>query len=335
MSKDASDRPDRVHVIAHAGPLRNDLRRLGFASADEYVEFVCRHTPPPLRVTCAKQFLEVQEEEWQGGRRDDAARIRDLQDAIDDPRTLAIIATNGGAYFTRILPHVDFSPLARRRRPLWALGFSEMTTLVNLIASYPCGRGLYWLCPNYIAWKIRPRETALAAFAEFWQVLPRVLNNQLPSSVRHLYFRAVRGRLVSGQIKEGTVRLIGGCLAVLAAVLSGPLGRRLRPDGKWLFLEDIQEPAYRIDRHLAALKFAGWFDRIAGVLVGDFQTKEADMQSAVLELLKFHVPPARELPIVTSRSFGHIWPIVPVPVNQPLSLTHDGREVLLTGALGN
>ena len=130
---------------------------------------------------------------------------------------------------------------------------------------------------------------------------------------------------------SGMVRLIGGCLAVLAAVLAGSVGRRLRPRNKWLFIEDIQEAPYRIDRHLAALKLAGWFDRIAGVLVGDFHTQEADTQNAVLELLRFHLPPERRLPIVTTRCFGHVWPLVPVPVNQPLRLSVRRREVVLSG----
>ena len=341
------DSPDRVHVIAHANPPASDIRKLGFASAGEYIAFIREHTPAPLRLTCSARFFEVEEDELRGGRRDDAARIRDLQNALDDPRTLAIVASNGGAYFTRILPHLDFSPLAKRRRPLWALGFSEMTTLVNLVASYRCGRGVYWLCPNYLAWKIRPVGAARSAFAEFWQLLPQVLAGQTPADARHLDFRPIRGELVAGKIpgkavagriggdpfagrtREGPVRLIGGCLSVLAAMLPGPLGARLRPDGKWLFIEDIKEIPYRIDRYLATLKFAVWFERIAGVLVGDFHTPEADMQAAVLELLRFHLPPQRKLPIVTTRSFGHVWPQVPVYLNRPLRLTVRGRAVEL------
>jgi muramoyltetrapeptide carboxypeptidase LdcA involved in peptidoglycan recycling len=319
--------PDRVHVIAHANPPRNDIAKLGFASVGEYIAFIRAHTPGPLRLTCGARFFHVNEDEWHSGRRDDAARIRDLQDAIDDPRTLAIIATNGGAYFSRILPHVDFSRLARRREPLWVLGFSEMTTLVNLVASYRCGRGLYWLCPNYVAWKIRPRKTARAAFAEFWQLLPQVLAGRKTPDARYLDFSPIRGELVAGRAEGGRVRLIGGCLAVLAAVLSGPLGARLRPEGKWLFLEDVQEAPYRIDRHLAALKFAGWYERIAGVLIGDFHTLEANTQDAVLDLLKFHLPRQRRLPVVRTRCFGHVWPLVPVAVNQPLRVEVRGREV--------
>ena len=70
---------------------------------------------------------------------------------------------------------------------------------------------------------------------------------------------------------------------------------RLKPEGRWLFIEDWKEEPYRIDRYLAALQFAGWFEKIAGVIVGDFHTKEGDTQGAVVELLKLYSPAGRTL----------------------------------------
>jgi muramoyltetrapeptide carboxypeptidase len=267
------------------------------------------------------------EEPWHGGRRDDAARVRDLQAALDDPRTAAIVAASGGAYFSRILPHLDFSGLARRRPPLWALGFSEMTTLVGYVASFRGGRGLYWLCPNWLGSKLKPPETAREALAEFWRGLPEVLAGRTPTSAQHLHFGPIRGQLVAGRARSGRVRLVGGCLAVLAAVTGGPLARRLRPDGKWLIMEDIREAPYRLDRHLAALKHAGWLERAAGLLIGDFHMLHEDTQPAVLELLKYHLPARRRTPVVITRSFGHVWPMVPVLLNRPLHLEVHGDAV--------
>jgi muramoyltetrapeptide carboxypeptidase len=323
--------PDRIHLIAHANPLGPDLARFGLGRVEEYVAFCRRHLPRPWRLTCSARLLKVVEEPWHGGRRDDALRIRDLQHALDDPRTAAIVAASGGAYFSRILPHVDFGGLARRRAPLWALGFSEMTTLVGCIASYRCGRGLYWLCPNWLGSKIQPPEKAREALAEFWRVLPEVLAGRTPCNVQHLDFGPIRGQLVAGKTKSGPVRLVGGCLAILAAVTAGPLGRRLRPDGKWLIIEDIREAPYRLDRHLAALKHAGWFDRAAGLLLGDFHMLHEDTQPAVLELLKYHLPARRRTPVVITRSFGHVWPMVPVLVNRPLRLEVNGDAAIFGG----
>jgi muramoyltetrapeptide carboxypeptidase len=327
---------DRIHLIAHANPLGPDAARFGFAGVEEYVAFARRHLPTPLRLTYNLELLKAVEVERHGGRRDDAARIRDLQTALNDPRTLAIVAASGGAYFTRILPHVDFGVLARRRSPLWALGFSEMTTLVGCVASYSCGRGLYWLCPNWLGTKVRPVEAAREALAEFWRSLPDIFAGRVPADARHLSYEPIRGELVRGRLRNRRVRLVGGCLAVLAGIVGGPLGRRLRPDGRWLILEDVREAPYRIDRHLATLTHAGWFERAAGVLIGDFHALHEDTQPATLEILRYHLPRGGDLPVVKTRSFGHVWPISPVLLNRPVVMEVRRRAVSIwaTAAAG-
>ena len=54
-----------------------------------------------------------------------------------------------------------------------------------------------------------------------------------------------------------------------------------------------------------------------------------DTQPAVLELLQYHLPAKRRTPVVVSRSFGHVWPLVPVLLNRPLSLEIRGRAVTI------
>ena len=143
-------------------------------------------------------------------------------------------------------------------------------------------------------------------------------------------FGNVEGKLLRGDAESGPVRLVGGCLSVLAAMLGGPLARRVRPDGRWLMIEDLNEAPYRVDRYLAALKLAGWFDRVAGVLVGSFDSKGEDQTPAVIELLKYHVPADRQLPVVTTRSFGHVWPMTPLEINRRLMMRVVGRRVTIT-----
>jgi len=281
-------------------------------------------------------LLTAEEDLARGGRFDDARRVRDLQRAIDDENCAAIVAASGGGFFARILPNVDFSGLSRRKGRLWAFGFSEMTSLVNVVGSYRSGRGVYWLCPNYVGWKVEPQDERLAAFEQFWAGLAawlapsRRVAGDPDGAARDLVAatRPIEGRLVRGRTTGGTVRLVGGCLSVLAALLTGPQGRRIRSDGRWLFIEDVNEACHRIDRHLAALKMAGWFGRVAGVIVGDFHTRGADQRDETVALLRFHLPSAAT-PVVVSTSFGHTWPIVPVPVNQRLRMTVSGRAVTI------
>jgi muramoyltetrapeptide carboxypeptidase len=251
-----------------------------------------------------------------------------LQEAINDPRTLAIVASNGGGYLTRILPHVDFSPLETRKTPLTVMGFSEITALLNVVAGYAGGGGIYWLCPHFLAFRVRPMEAGVKAFGAFWRTLPALLGGDGKPAAEALGFTPLHGELVAGRAESGPIRVMGGCLSVIVTLLGGELSKRVRPEGAWLAIEDINEAPYRIDRYLASMKIAGWFERIAGVLVGDFHTKEEpDQQQAVVELLRFHLPVGREVPVVLTRSFGHTWPITPMPINRTLGLTVRGREV--------
>ena len=354
--------PRRVHLLSAANPVGPDLARFGFDGLVAYLAFIRAHLPDGLRLTASRAVLAAVEDVERGGRRGDARRLRDLQAALRDPHTPALVASNGGAYFSRILPHVDFSALARRRAPLTVFGFSELTGLVNVVASYPAGRGVYWLCPNYLAWTIRPAARARAAFGEFWRRLPEFIaqaGGPLPASSRVAishreatlpsgpaplrgaasvreagwpgattleFDGCVRGRLAAGRVRSGPVRLVGGCISVLVALLTGPLARRIRPERRWLAIEDVREVAYRLDRHLASLKHAGWFERLAGLLIGDFHTSDQpDQSAALLELLRFHAP--RRLPIVVTRSFGHVWPMTPLALNRRLWLEARGGEV--------
>ena len=161
-------------MLRGPNPLLPDAAKLGVRNVDDYVAFVRRSLPAPFRLTFDRKVLQAKEQEQHGGRTDDAARVRDLQGALNDPATLAIVATNGGAYLSRILPHIDFSPLAQRRTPLWAFGFSELTGLVNLVASYRGGRG-GWKCGRlYVL--LAGRELRI------WSNAPVAMPNVLPKA---------------------------------------------------------------------------------------------------------------------------------------------------------
>ncbi len=348
----------RIHLLAHANPLSKDLPRLGMSSAAEYISLVEQALPADCRLTASRRILAAQEDERQGGRRDDDARIADVNNALRDPDTAAIVAASGGGWFSRIVPHLDLRPLARRRAPLWMFGFSEMTTLVNLVASYRCGRGVYWLCPNYLAWKVDSPAAARDALSAFWRRLPAWIGDGDASGATRIVAGAaepsagpgrtsrrassaqsrraigeseldalfggpLRCECVAGRPPRGPIRIIGGCLSVLVTMLAGRLARRLRPDGRWLAIEDVNEAPYRIDRYLATLKLAGWFERVAGVLLGDFHSKEdRDQRGAVLELLRRHAPARRRVPILCTRELGHRWPMRAIRINaaQPVEL---------------
>lgn len=321
--------PKRIHLLAHANPAAMDIGRLGFVGADEYLDYIAQQLPVGWKLSFTRGIFDAVEDERQGGRADDALRVKDLNQAFRDKSLAAIVALNGGAYLSRILPDLNLGPLRERKTPLWMLGFSEITSLVNLVSVFPCGRSLYWLSPNYLVRELNPTEHARAAFADFWRTLPRLITGD-PLESRYLPAGAIEGVVALNGAASGKIRVIGGCLSVLAALVGGTLLKPVKLDKAWLLIEDVNEAIYRVDRHLAALKIAGWFERISGVIVGDFHTRERpDQTAAVVELLKYHLPPARKIPVLTTKAVGHTWPMLPLPINQPLALKVLGNRFSL------
>lgn len=313
----------RVHLLAHANPIAKDVDRFAFPSLDAYLEFIRGHLPREFDLTFALPILKAVETPDLGGRTDDAARIRDIQGAIDDPATCAIVALSGGGYFSRILPHLRLGALARRRRPVLVTGFSEMTNFLNLVAGYRSGRAWYWLCPNYLAWKVSPPTAARAAFGAFWAMIGAGLAEgaPLPRACPGVldFPESITLDVAAGRVSPGQVRIFGGCLSVLAVLAAWKTRLAVVRPGSWLLIEDVNEAPHRIDRQIAALKFAGWLDRLGGVIVGDFHTGDADQKSQTVELLRYHL--RRSVPILTAPHVGHVWPMAAVPLNRPLRLS--------------
>lgn len=320
-SRGQAPRP-RVHLLAHANPIARDVERFGFGSLDAYCAFIRQHLPGEFDLSYSLPILKAVEDPDRGGRDDDAARIRDLQGAIDDPATRAIVALSGGAYFSRILPELRFSRLSRRRTPLIVSGFSEMTNLLNLLAAHPCVAAWYWLCPNYLAWKIKPPAAARAAFGEFWRMIGARIAEKAPrprSRAHVLEFpESVSVQIARGGVKSGRIRVFGGCLSVLAVLAAARKRPAVVRSGSWLLIEDVNEAPHRIDRQIAALRFAGWLDRAGGVIVGDFHTAGQDQKPQTVEMLRCHLP--RRTPIVIAAQVGHVWPMAAMPLNRPLRL---------------
>jgi muramoyltetrapeptide carboxypeptidase len=178
----------------------------------------------------------------------DEERLADLQWALSDPGIQGIWFARGGYGSMRLLPDLDLSPL--RRRPRLLLGFSDLTAL---FASVVRRAGVPAYYGPVLADLVRPGRVDLAA-------LERVLGD--PAGA--LRFRIpARGVLVAGRAR-GTV--VGGCLSLLQALVGTPYEPDYR--GAILFIEEVGEAAYRVDRMLSHLRLAGRLERVAAVVVG-------------------------------------------------------------------
>ncbi len=361
-----------IHLWSIAGSDRDIARQLGLRSTAQLVGLVQDAVGPDYKVTANAKLFEAKVNERQGGRSDDAARVRDIERALADDRISAIVSVRGGAWLARVLPHVNFDVLKKRKNVVHVFGFSELTALINIVARYPKVRAHYDMGPGFALWGLRNYAIAnydelsrssgvhtrtksaraeargsgeeIAAFALRWAKanFKREFVSFFLDVIEIIEGRGserpVEGRLVRGTLKQKQkIKVAGGCLATVVTLLGSPHQKCLTTAGQWLAIEDIREDYYRIDRYLAQLKLAGVWERCAGLLIGDFHLDAEDQTDAILRLLKYHLPARRNLPIIAHCNFGHCFPMASLPINQPLIATrgqgrNDKRVEIRAGA---
>ena len=194
----------------------------------------------------------------------DRDRAQELTATFRDPQVRAIFCSRAGYGSGRLLPLLDFSALAQA--PKIFLGFSDVTLLLNAFVQQA---GLICFHGPVVAGEF---ATGLS---------PRALSHLLGllttgTGEERLAFPTT---LCDG-VAEG--RLLGGCLSLLVATLGTPFA--LDTTGAILFIEDVGEKPYRIDRMLTHLKQAGKLDNLAGVIFGSMSGCFGDSQDPSLLL---------------------------------------------------
>jgi len=180
----------------------------------------------------------------------DMQRLEDLQTAFDDPETDVIVCSRGGYGIVRIVDQLDFS--AFKKHPKWLVGFSDVTVL--------------HLCLNNLGY-----ASIHGAMPPFFMKDNGEANQNLISLLDLLKGKKVNYQLAPvAQNKAGKAsgELIGGNLSILTSLLGTPY--EIETDGKLLFIEEIDEYLYHIDRMVQQLKLAGKLEKLAGIVVGDF-----------------------------------------------------------------
>ena len=224
---------DVVGVIAPAGAVDGERLSAGVAVLEGW----------GLRVQVGSAVLKRQA--YLAG--SDEERLVDLVQMIDDARVRAIFCARGGYGSQRLLPRLDLGRLARQPKPI--IGYSDATALLGAaveagvlavhgpMVADDMARGLSERSATHL-------QTLLTDPAWRWEA-------EAPITLRP---------------GKATGRLVGGCLAVLAAALGTPWAPDT--DGAVLFLEDVAERPYRLDRLLTQLRQAGKLERVAGLVFG-------------------------------------------------------------------
>jgi muramoyltetrapeptide carboxypeptidase len=231
-------RGDLIAVVAPSSPTDADALALGIAILKERYSIAIRED-----ISSRFGFFAG----------DDARRREELQSAIDDDRVRAIIAARGGYGSSRIVDDIDFRNLVRS--PKWFVGCSDLTAVSShLLANFRLS-SIHGPMVSRFHRTYKDDVSALFSLLEGASL-----------SKSHELTAISPGRV------EGP--LIGGNLTVLAHMV-GALPKDFLK-GAILFLEDIGEKPYRLDRCLTQLRLSGMLDNISGLVFGEFTDCDAN-----------------------------------------------------------
>ncbi len=227
----------------------------------------------------------------------DSERAAELNAMIRDPQVRAIFSIRGGYGLIRILDRIDYAAL--RADPKIITGYSDVTALHLAIASQARLVTFHSPMPMSNLWQ---EEDPGHAFSARW-FRRAVLADQYPPGSCGYAFElpdACRPkRLVGGKARG---RLLGGNLTLICSTLGTPYA--IEPKGAILFIEDVDEAPYRIDRALSQLRLAGILDTIAGAVIGTF-TEDDQADSAEYDRVVQEFFGSLQVPVVTHYPLGH------------------------------
>lgn len=217
----------------------------------------------------------------------DEQRLFDLQQAMDDPSVAAILCGRGGYGALRIVDKLDFTQFSKR--PKWLIGFSDITALHSRFEK--------------------------EGYASIHGVMAKALahqedNKKSVSTLKNLLFgKENTYKIAAGkrynQKGFATGELVGGNLSLLYALTGTPYA--IQPEGKILFIEDLSERMYHIDRMVQNLRLSGVFDKIEGLVIGQFADIEPDRSmNRTLEEIFLDAVKGRNIPVAFGFPVGHV-----------------------------
>lgn len=175
----------------------------------------------------------------------DKQRTADFQKVLDNPKIKAIWCARGGYGTVRIIDHLDFS--AFKKHSKWIIGYSDITVLHSHIHNF----GIETLHATM------PLDTPKTNIESLASLKKSLFGEQLTYEIE---------ASEENKIGKQSGQLVGGNLSILYSLLGSDSS--INTDGKILFLEDLDEYLYHIDRMLCNLKRNGYFNNLKGLIVG-------------------------------------------------------------------
>jgi muramoyltetrapeptide carboxypeptidase len=249
----------------------------------------------------------------------DEQRADELNAMIRDPKIRAIFPVRGGYGLTRIIDRVDYAAL--RRDPKIITGYSDLTGLHLAIVKKAGVICFHSPLVMYELWKadkpeFKFEETSFdrAVFADQYKPGEKGYVVAVPPESKPV-------KLVGGKARG---RLVGGNLSLICATIGTPYA--LDPKGDILFVEDVHEAPYRVDRMLSQLRLAGVLDAVSGVVVGTFTDKETSDVKDLDRVLREYFG-ALKVPVILGFPVGHSPQNATLPEGAMVELDADKVEL--------
>lgn len=239
----------------------------------------------------------------------DAERLADLRTALTDPEVRAVICARGGYGVVHLMEELDKLPL--RDDPKWVVGFSDISALHALMAS----KGIASIHSSMCAGIKEGVDN------EDNKALFDILQGDRPVHIfdSHDYDRQ---GIATGRLK-------GGNLAVIADLIGTPYDI-IEPD-TILFIEDVSEPVYKIERILYQLKLSGVLGKLKGLIVGQFTDYKPDSNYRDMETMIHKMVADYNYPVAFNVPVGHVDHNIPLIESATITLkvSPSGRNSII------
>ena len=235
-------------------------------------------------------------------------RYSDLENALLDPDSRAIICSRGGYGAVHLLDRLDRLPL--RDDPKWIVGYSDISALHALMTRHGI-KSIHAPMTKHISEHRGLDVDSIRLFEMLGGATPKI--------------KAGGHHMNRDGHAEGL--LVGGNLAVIAGLLSTPFDV-IRP-GRILFIEDIAEPIYKVERIFYTLKLSGVLSSLRGLVVGRFTDYAPDRGSKTMEEMISRMVGEYGYPVAFGIPFGHVDHNVPMLCSSIVSLDVSKSSTLI------
>ncbi len=246
----------------------------------------------------------------------DELRANDINDMFEDKSIKGIFAIRGGYGASRLLDMLDYDMI--KKNPKVFAGYSDVTALHSIFNERCKLITFHTPMPSTELYKSVDDYTMNYFRKNIFSEEPLgILKNPAGQELK---------TLVQGKAKG---KLVGGNLSLVVSSMGTPY--ELDTKGKILFLEDVDECPYKIDRMLLQLKQCGKFKDAAGIILGawtDCEAKEGDNSLTLMEVFEELILPESK-PTIYNLACGHCMPTMSLPLGAIVKINSKNNEILV------